>query len=136
MALKIGSNTKVILTFTPTTIEELKNKIAQTKQDGKIWAYDLSLLEITEIEDWLFDGCTGLQSIDLPINLIKIGKGAFSGCTRLISVQIPKNVIKIGCGAFKGCKKLKDVTLPLGANAVLDCVFEDCDALKTIHVNR
>ena len=137
MGLKIGSKTKLAKRmFTPQTIKELKDKIAKTKQNGESWECDLRDLDVTEIEDWLFEGCSGLEIIVLPESLIKIGKGALSGCTSLERVEIPKEVIKIGCNAFEGCKKLEEVTLPIGVNAALDCVFENCDALKTIHIIR
>ena len=41
-----------------------------------------------------------------------IGERAFNGCTGLESVEIPNGVIAIGNYAFSGCSSLKSVTIP------------------------
>lgn len=39
------------------------------------------------------------------------GGGAYEGCTSLESVTLPKNLVAIGSWAFKGCENLKTITI-------------------------
>ena len=39
--------------------------------------------KVTAIENWAFDGCTGLTSITIPDSVTSIGDNAFSGCNSL-----------------------------------------------------
>ena len=44
---------------------------------------------VTEIEDYAFEGCTGLTSIDIPDSVTEICSKAFKGCTGLTSMPSP-----------------------------------------------
>lgn len=45
-------------------------------------------LSVTRIGEEAFDGCTSLESIDIPNRVSCIGEGAFRGCTSLVSIDI------------------------------------------------
>ena len=59
----------------------------------------------------MFDGCTGLTSIEIPNNVTNIGSYAFSGCTGLTSIEIPNSVTSIGKMAFDKCSNLESLVV-------------------------
>jgi hypothetical protein len=87
--------------------------------------------EVTGIDDYIFDGCSGLTDITFGGSIASIGNYAFRGCTGLTEIVIPDTVTSIGLGAFKDCTSLKSMTLPFvgasktatGRNAVLTYIF-------------
>ena len=73
------------------------------------------------IPDYLFENCSGLETIDIPSAVQTIGKSAFRSCTNLTEIEIPSSVTNIGCDAFYYCSNLEKLTLneglkTLGAN--------------------
>lgn len=58
---------------------------------------------ITALSNDVFNGCTSLQSFDIPAGVTSINNNAFRGCIALASVTIPANVTSIGTYAFYGC---------------------------------
>ena len=82
----------------------------------------------------VFSGCTSLQSVDLP-SLTTIGSSdTFSGCTSLQSVDLPSLTTISGNSVFSGCTSLQSVDLPSlttigGINFLLNCT-----SLKSINV--
>ena len=66
---------------------------------------------ITTIEDGTFEGCTQLQSIQIPDSVTRIGWFAFAGCTCLESILL-NAVTEIGGGAFYNCTNLQSATIP------------------------
>ena len=55
---------------------------------------------VTGIDRFVFNGCTGLKSINIPDSVTSIGYRAFYGCTGLTSVTIPDSVTSIDDYAF------------------------------------
>lgn len=70
---------------------------------------DCVVQSLCEISDSLFEGCTSLESINIPENISEICSHAFSGCSSLKTVTIPYNVSKIGSDAFSGCTSLAKI---------------------------
>ena len=64
-------------------------------------------------QGYVFDGCTGLKSIEFEEGLKNIGNkglgGIFQNCTALERITIPKSVTEIGQYAFMNCKVLKSL---------------------------
>jgi hypothetical protein len=58
----------------------------------------------------MFQGCTGLQNIDILAGVTAIGNSAFQRCTGFTSFTVPANVTAIGNAAFKGCTGLTSFT--------------------------
>ena len=58
-----------------------------------------------------FDGCSSLQSIQLPESLTAIGSSAFNGCSSLQSIQLPESLTTIGRSAFNGCTSLQSIIM-------------------------
>lgn len=66
---------------------------------------------LTIIEDFTFNGCSGLTSIELPSSLEVIGICAFQYCYSLTSIRIPKKTYVIYQYAFHYCYNLKTVII-------------------------
>ena len=67
--------------------------------------------DITEINEYAFESCTGLTNVTFGANsqLTTIGEAAFRNCTSLTSIVIPDSVTSIGSSAFLDCTGLTDV---------------------------
>ena len=86
--------------------------------------------DVTEIDDYAFEGCTGLTDIVIPENITEIGT-AFAFCTNLQHIDIPASVTYIDGGAFEGCTSLRSFTIPSGITE-LSSLFTDCINLEEI----
>ncbi len=89
---------------------------------------------VTNIGDFLFDGCTSLTTVTIPDNVTSIGKYAFRGCTNLTSVTMPDSVTSIGEAAFSHCTKLTSVTIPDSVTSVDAVAFSGCTSLSSITI--
>ena len=65
---------------------------------------------VTEIEGGAFFQCTGLGTVVLSSNLVKIGNGAFEA-TAISQISFPQSLRSIGMRAFADCTSLKNVTI-------------------------
>ena len=88
---------------------------------------------MTSIENWAFEGCTGLTSINIPDSMTSIGEGAFYGCKSLSSIDIPNSVTDIWHCAFEYCTKLASVAIPDSVTKIGWHAFYGCESLKTLH---
>lgn len=114
---------------------------------------------ITQIAQFLFAGCTGLEKIDIPDTVDTIGKYALSECSNLRLATIPAKITEINEGifqddsvldrivlpdkiksikytAFKGCKSLKEIVIPNNVTIMENSVFENCTALTKVTVGN
>ena len=81
-----------------------------------------------------FEGCTSLQSIDIPNSVTTIGGNAFEGCTSLQSIDIPNSVTSIGESAFKGCTSLQSIDIPYSVTNIGGFAFYHCTSLQSIDI--
>lgn len=89
--------------------------------------------QLDEIDDYAFQECTALTSIEIPQNVTKIGFGVFSD-SGLTDIVFKGSKLKAVVGSFYGAKKLKNVTLPTGLETLGNQSFEDCTALTSIEI--
>ena len=89
--------------------------------------------ELTEVAGYSFCNCDKLADVSIP-NATTIGNRALEGCTNLNSLNLPK-VIRIGSYAFHKCSLLPEISLPL-LTTVNDYAFADCPALSTYNLPR
>ena len=54
------------------------------------------------IEESAFQGCSGLEEINIPEGVTKISKKAFQFCGRLRRITLPKSLESIGTETFAG----------------------------------
>lgn len=110
------------------------NKLVKVDDDDIINGIFTIPEGITEIEDWAFDECESLTSIEIPDSVTKIGEGAFSDCENLTSVTIPKSVTIIGRSAFLRCASLTSIIIPENVKKIRGYVFSGCTNLKSIEI--
>ena len=65
---------------------------------------------VTSIENYVFWGCSGLNSVTISNNVTRIGDMGFYLCDGLTSVTIGNSVTRIGSYAFRGCTSLTSIT--------------------------
>ena len=93
--------------------------------------------KISEIEDGAF-GRSGIEKIELPTGVTRIGKNAFYCCNSLESVTIAGKITSIGESAFYHCGALKTVEIAqntdlrtIGARA-----FDSCNLLESFELPK
>ena len=117
-------------------------------------------LEITEIKDYAFFGCTSLKSVTIGNSVTSIGSSAFDGCGSLERVIIPDSITEIGHSAFKDCtgelivncnipdgyadtfskeyafygSKFTKVTIGDSVTSIGDYAFYDCTSLTSVTI--
>lgn len=86
----------------------------------------------------MFLGCTGLQDLIIPPNVLEIGKCAFLGCTGLKEITIPETLKEIDEKVFSKCYGLTKIDIQ--SSVIGASMFEECSALESItipvHVTR
>ncbi|MBD8940419.1 MAG: hypothetical protein EGR73_09000 [Lachnospiraceae bacterium] len=70
-------------------------------------------IQLTQLEDWVFNGCESIKNITLPEGLEKIGANCFM-VTGLEYIYIPSTVEEIGYGAFGHCLSMQKIEVSEG----------------------
>lgn len=88
--------------------------------------YYINGCTVTGINDYAFEGNTGITSVSIPETVTHIGEYVFADCTNLKSVTIPEGVTHIGSKVFSRCTSLESIVLPdsveyVGYGAFMDC---------------
>ncbi len=90
---------------------------------------------VTQIGDSAFFGDASLESVELKEGLVTISDRSFFNCTRLDIGQIPSTVTQIGARAFLGTA-VKDIRIPDGVAEIEEYAFYDCNELERVDLNR
>jgi hypothetical protein len=88
---------------------------------------------VIEIEESVFEECTGLTSVIIPNSVTVIGHFAFGSCPNLTSITIPNSVTGIYKGAFEYCSGLTSLTIGSNVTDIVEAAFYDCSNLTEIH---
>lgn len=88
---------------------------------------------ITSIDIGAFEG-SGLNSIEIPNSVIKIGEKAFFDCRNIVSVDLPDSIIEIGNSAFQDCISLISIKLPNSISFMGRLTFSGCKSLLTVEL--
>jgi len=91
---------------------------------------------VTSIGDYVFEGLSGLTSINIPNSVTSIGVDAFYLCSSLKSITIPNSVTSIGAGAFEGCSGLESLTIPNSVTTIGYYAFMDCSGLTSVNISN
>ena len=82
----------------------------------------------------LFEGCSALVVVEMPLELTEIGEKAFKGCSSLTTLGIPAGVTTLGAEAFRECSNLSQMALPKELTVLPDYVFAGCSSLSEVIV--
>ena len=86
----------------------------------------------THIAQFLFAGCTGIESIQIPQTVVMIKQGGFKNCVNLQNIIMPDVIQQVDNYAFKDCTKLDKIHIPDNIKKISKELFQDCTALKEI----
>ena len=89
-------------------------------------------IEIVEIGEKAFKGCTKLSDVQFPTTLNKIGANAFYGCSAITTITMPDNIRTLGDSAFQLCTNLSKVKLSSSLRTIPKAAFQGCTALTSI----
>ena len=88
---------------------------------------------VTNIGDNAFRDCR-FSSLDLPNELVSIGKYAFYQCNRLTSVRMGGKLKTLGANAFAGCISLLSATMSEGLETIGAFAFDNCTSLRELSI--
>lgn len=102
---------------------------------------NLAKTNISGIGRGAFNNCTNLSSLQLPINenYTEIESYIFEGCTSLEEVIIPNNITRIWTGSFYGCTALERVVLPNNLDyptGISSLAFGRCPNIKEVYATQ
>ncbi len=83
---------------------------------------------VTDIGEFVFDGCRNLRQISLPAGLEHIWPYGFARCG-IEEITIPERIHTIAPFTFKECKNLKRIYAGPELKNVNGYAFEGCDSL-------
>ena len=89
---------------------------------------------LTALGTYTFKNCVSLKNVDMGEWNYTVDSlyGLFYGCSSLESVDLPDNLVNIGYDMFNMCSSLKEIDLPVGIKYIGDCAFADCGSLTEI----
>ena len=113
-----GACAKIKSVIFPTTLTTLKTNAF----DGcnGLEKIDLSNTQIEAIENYSFRNCSNLAEVKAPNTLKSIGAASFANCKNLLKIDLSKTqVTYIGQYAFSYCMNLKEAILPENLTGLL-----------------
>ena len=84
------------------------------------------------IEEFAFQDFSELQTINIPIGVNSIPKGAFRNCTSLKYLSLPDSVTEIQEQAFYDCSLLEEIALPKYLEKIPAWCFRGCTNLRQL----
>ena len=119
----------------PTTLTTLKTNAF----DGcnGLEKIDLSNTQIGAIENYSFRNCSNLAEVEAPNTLKSIGTAGFANCKNLLKIDLSKTqVTYIGQYAFSYCMNLKEAILPENLTGLGSFAFWHCEKMEKINLGR
>ena len=89
---------------------------------------------ITEVGEYVFKNCIGIETVSIPDSVTIIDDCAFEGCHALVSAPIPDSVTIIDDWAFEGCHALVSAPIPDSVRMIGMYAFDGCNSLTDIHI--
>ena len=94
---------------------------------------------VTNVYNYLLDGCSGITTISLPESLVAINEYAFRNCSSLPEMTLPSALSSIGSHAFDGCSSIEKLTINNSDKALTlgtdNSMFSD-SPIKSLYVGR
>jgi hypothetical protein len=92
--------------------------------------------KLRKLDSRVFDGCTALKDVTLPISLYGLGTGCFAHCTALVGIVLPGALEHLGECAFEGCSAVKAIKFPESLRVLGPRAFAQCSGLENIEWSR
>ena len=89
---------------------------------------------VTDMGEFLFDGCMNLKRIELPYSLECLWGYTFVRCG-IEEIILPDKLVTLPPFAFKDCKNLRKVVCGKGLKKIYSWVFSGCDNLTELVKN-
>ncbi|MBC8207434.1 MAG: leucine-rich repeat domain-containing protein [Kiritimatiellales bacterium] len=90
---------------------------------------------VASIENYAFEGCSGLTGLTIPSSVTSIGSGAFKDCSSLTgTLTIPSSVTLIDFYVFRNCSGLTGVTIPSSVTEIRGYAFYGCSGLTGLTI--
>ena len=86
---------------------------------------------ITDLGEFVFDGCTALKHLELPAALKYLWGQTFARC-EVEEIVLPDNIMSIPPYAFKDCKNLRKVVCGSGLRKIYAGAFSGCTRLTEV----
>lgn len=114
----------------------ITNPSQQLPSTWKSWVETLTLPNdenYTAVPTQFFNDATELTTLNVPSNILSIGKMAFNGCSKLAGVNWADdcNVEELGSGCFQDCAFV-DLTIPASVKYIRGDAFKGMTSLKTV----
>ena len=87
---------------------------------------------LTRIDDWAFEGCSGITTLTLPSSITTIGDYVFEDCKGMTSITLPEDLVSLGSWVFEDCNSLTSITIPPGVTSLGLRLFYRCHALRQV----
>lgn len=109
---------------------------------------------VTQINEYVFEGCSSIKSVKIPSSVKEIGWAAFRDCSNLkkavlncpvienfsyspiSEIEIGDSVISIGNRAFRNLTNLTSIVIPDNVKSIGSSAFENCKALSMVKLGR
>ena len=99
-------------------------------EKGKLTTLDLSEASIVEGGECYYES----PSKQYYTSNNAIGDYMFNRCTNLQNIVLPVGVTSIGYATFEGCSSLNSVTIGDGITSISAYAFYDCSSLSSVHI--
>ncbi len=126
------ANVFVVGKLTASDIETINEELKKTSYPIHLDLSDTYGLE--RLPMYAFEGCTNLETIEIPSSVKAIGTKDFYGCTSLKLIKIPSSVISIGDSAFYGCSSLSSIEIPATVTSIKEYAFSGCTNLASLEI--
>ena len=83
------------------------------------------------LADQLFLGHTEIVSVQIPDSVTDIGEFVFDGCVALREIRLPAGLRSLWGHSFARCG-IEEITLPDGLTDIPPFAFKDCKALRRV----
>ena len=90
-----------------------------------------TLIDTTTVPNFLFFECEDMTNVAFPDTVTKIGNHAFRGAG-VESVNLPQSLTRIGESSFFGCANLKRIIIPDSVTLLGSSAFASCSTLETL----
>ena len=117
--------TQVLIPATVTTLE-----LGAFQQSALSSVQFATNNQLTDMQGGIFNGCTNLTTIQLPVTVTNLGNLCFA-YSGIQTITLPPNITSLNA-TFLGCQSLTNVQLPAQLWAVSYQLFNGCTALQQL----